>query len=67
VQLLKKFPAFYRNRRFITVFTRAAHWSLSWAKSIHYYYPFDKTSRRVHYLHALTHIITSCLCFIFTT
>jgi hypothetical protein len=29
VQLLKKFPAFYRNRRFITVFTRAAHWSLS--------------------------------------
>jgi hypothetical protein len=29
VQLLKKFPAFYGNRKFITVFTRALHWSLS--------------------------------------
>jgi hypothetical protein len=28
VQLLKNFPAFYGNRRFITVFTRALHWSL---------------------------------------
>jgi hypothetical protein len=30
VQLLKDFPAFYESRRFITVFTRAFHWSLSW-------------------------------------
>jgi hypothetical protein len=29
-QLLKKFPEFYRNRRFITVITRARHLSLSW-------------------------------------
>jgi hypothetical protein len=29
VQLLKNFPAFYGTRRFITVFTRAPHWSLS--------------------------------------
>jgi hypothetical protein len=29
VQLLKSFPAFYGTRRFITVFTRALHWSLS--------------------------------------
>jgi hypothetical protein len=29
VQLLKNFPAFYGMRRFITVFTRALHWSLS--------------------------------------
>jgi hypothetical protein len=29
VQLPKKFPAFYGTRRFITVFTRALHWSLS--------------------------------------
>jgi hypothetical protein len=29
VQLLKNFPAFYGTRRFITVFTRALHWSLS--------------------------------------
>jgi hypothetical protein len=30
--LLKKFPAFYRTQMFITVFTRARHWSLSRAK-----------------------------------
>jgi hypothetical protein len=34
LQLLKNFPAFYGTRRFITVITRAIHWSLSWAKSI---------------------------------
>jgi hypothetical protein len=28
VQILKNFPAFYGTRRFITVFTRALHWSL---------------------------------------
>jgi hypothetical protein len=30
-QLVKKFPAFYGTRRFITAFTRAHHLSLSWA------------------------------------
>jgi hypothetical protein len=34
VQPLKNFPAFYGIRRFITVFTRSLHWSLSWASSI---------------------------------
>jgi hypothetical protein len=34
VQLLKNFPTFYGIRKFITVFTRALHWSLSWARSI---------------------------------
>jgi hypothetical protein len=34
VQLLKNFPAFYRNRRFIVVFTRALLWSVSWDRSI---------------------------------
>jgi hypothetical protein len=34
VQLLKNFAPFYGTRRFITVFTRAIHWSLTWAKSI---------------------------------
>jgi hypothetical protein len=34
VQLLKKFSAFYGTGRFITVFTRALHWSLSWVRSI---------------------------------
>jgi hypothetical protein len=34
VQSLKNFPAFYGTRRFNIVFTRALHWSLSWAISI---------------------------------
>jgi hypothetical protein len=34
VQLPKNLPAFYGTRRFITVFTRALHWSLFWARSI---------------------------------
>jgi hypothetical protein len=34
VQPLKNFQAFYGNRRFITVFTRALQWSLSWARPI---------------------------------
>ena len=33
-QLIKKFPAFYGNRRFITAFTNARHLSPSWASSI---------------------------------
>jgi hypothetical protein len=34
VQLLKYFPTFCGTRRFITMFTRARHWSLSWARWI---------------------------------
>jgi hypothetical protein len=34
LQLLKNFPAFCGTQRFITVFTRAFNWSLSWARSI---------------------------------
>jgi len=33
-QLVKKFPAFYGNRRFITAVTSSRHLSLSWASSI---------------------------------
>jgi hypothetical protein len=33
-QLLKKFPTFYENKRFITAFTKARHLSLSWASPI---------------------------------
>jgi len=33
-QLVKKFPAFYKTRRFITAFTSARHLSLSWVRSI---------------------------------
>jgi hypothetical protein len=34
LQLLKTFPEFYGIRMFITVFTRAIHWSLSWTTLI---------------------------------
>jgi hypothetical protein len=34
VQQLNKLPAFYVKRRFIVVFKRPFHWSLSWARSI---------------------------------
>jgi hypothetical protein len=34
VQLLKSFPAFYGTRKFITVFKKALHWSLSSARLI---------------------------------
>ena len=33
-QLVKKFPAFYETRRFITAFTSARHLSVSWASSL---------------------------------
>ena len=33
-QLVKKFPAFYGTRRFITAFVSGRHLSLSWARSI---------------------------------
>jgi hypothetical protein len=33
-QLVKKFSAFYGTWTFITVFTTARHWSLSWARCI---------------------------------
>jgi hypothetical protein len=34
LQIVKKFPAFYGTRRFITAFTSARHLSLSWASLI---------------------------------
>ena len=34
LQLIKKFPAFYGTRKFITILTSARHLSLSWANSI---------------------------------
>jgi hypothetical protein len=45
-QLVKKFPVFYGNRRFITVFTRTRHRSLPrarWIKS-KYLYPISLSS-----------------------
>jgi hypothetical protein len=34
-QPLKKFPAFYGTRRFITAFTSVRHLSVTWARAIH--------------------------------
>ena len=39
LQLVKKFPAFYGNRRFITALTSVRHLSLSWASQIQSTYP----------------------------
>jgi hypothetical protein len=39
LQLVKKFPAFYGTRRFITLFTTARHVSQSWSRSIQPKFP----------------------------
>ena len=44
LQQVKKFPALYGTRRFVTVFTSVHHLSLSWANSIQS--PPPPTSRR---------------------
>jgi hypothetical protein len=49
VQPLKNFSGFYGTRRFITAFTRALHWSLSWARSIQsppFFYVSRQQTRR---------------------
>jgi hypothetical protein len=52
VELLKNFPTFYGTRRFITVVTRALHWSLSWARSI------QSIPSQIHF--NIVHPRTSC-------
>jgi hypothetical protein len=47
VQLLKNFPEFYGNRRFITVFTRALHWPLPWSRSIQSIPPYPTSLRSI--------------------
>jgi len=47
LQPLKKFPAFYGTRRFITAFTNARQLSLSWASSIHSIHPHPTSWRSV--------------------
>ena len=46
-QLVKKFPAFYGNRIFITAVTSARHLSLSWASSIQSILPHPPSWRSV--------------------
>jgi hypothetical protein len=42
--IVKKFPAFYRTRRFITAFTRACHLFLWWVRSVHSMPPITLSS-----------------------
>jgi hypothetical protein len=46
-QLIKKFPAFYGTRMFITAFTNACHLSLSWARPIHFMTPHPTSWRSI--------------------
>ena len=47
LQLLKKFPAFHRTRRFITALTSVRHLSLSWASPIQSIYPHPTSCRSI--------------------
>ena len=47
LQLVKKFPAFYGTRRFITALTKVRHMSLSWASPIQSTYPHPTSWRSI--------------------
>ena len=47
LQLVKKFPAFYGTRRFITALTSVRHVSLSWASPIQSTYPHPTSWRSI--------------------
>jgi hypothetical protein len=53
LQLVKKFPAFYGTRRFVTAFTSASHMSLSLASSIQPIPPHSTSWRSV-----LSHVLS---------
>ena len=46
-QIVKKFPAFYGTRRFITALTSVRHLSLSWASPIQSTYPHPTSWRSI--------------------
>jgi len=47
LQLVKKFPAFHRTRRFIIALTSVRHLSLSWATPIQSIYPHPTSWRSI--------------------
>ena len=47
LQLIKKFPAFYGTRRFITALTSVRHLSLSWTSPIQSTYPHPTSWRSI--------------------
>jgi hypothetical protein len=60
VQPLRNFPAYYGTRRYITVFTRALHWSLTWARSIQST-PSNSVSLTTYFNNWLPHQYPICI------
>ena len=56
LQLIKKFPAFYGTRRFITALTRVRHLSLPWASPIQSTYPHSTSWRSILILSTHLHL-----------
>ena len=56
LKLVKKFPAFYGTRRFITAVTSARHLSLSWASSIQSIPPHPTSWRSILILSSHLHL-----------
>ena len=56
LQLVKKFPAFHGNRRFITALTNVRHLSLSWASPIQSIYPYPTSWRSILILSTLLRV-----------
>jgi len=56
LQLVKKFPAFYRTRRFVTALTSVRHLSLSWASPIQSIYPHSTSWRSILILSTHLHL-----------
>ena len=56
LQLVKKFPAFHRTRRFITALTSVRHLSLSWANPIQSTYPHPTSWRSILILTTHLHL-----------
>ena len=59
LQLVKRFPAFYGTRRFITALTTVRHLSLFWASSIHYMPPHPTSWRSILILSTFLHLFPS--------
>jgi len=56
LQLVKKFPAFHRTRRFITALTSIRYLSLTWASPIQSIYPHPTSCRSILILSTHLHL-----------
>ena len=64
LQLVKKFPAFYGTRRFITAFTGARQISLSCASSIQSTPPHPTSLRSILILSSIYFWVSQVICFL---